>query len=79
MVARAVYNWGLWLANIARRGEKPWDQTTFAPAMEWVSSEVTVRHLTMVGRGSPRAGGRGRAVFRRGRASQGWGCPLRSP
>lgn len=47
MVTRAVYNWGMWLANIARRGEKPWDQTTFAPAMEWVSSEVTVRHLTM--------------------------------
>lgn len=58
MVTRAVYNWGMWLANIARRGEKPWDQTTFAPAMEWVSSEVTVRHLTMVGGGWRSMGGR---------------------
>ncbi|KXZ45724.1 hypothetical protein GPECTOR_51g710 [Gonium pectorale] len=47
MVTRAVYNWALWLANIARSGGKPWDQTTFAGAIEWVSGEVTVRHLSM--------------------------------
>ncbi len=52
MVMRAVYNWALWLANIARRGEKPWDQTTFAPAMESVSVEVTMRHLNLVRRGA---------------------------
>ncbi|GFR42815.1 hypothetical protein Agub_g3705 [Astrephomene gubernaculifera] len=47
MVARAIYNWALWLANIARRGDKPWDQTTFAGAIETVSGDVTVRHMSM--------------------------------
>jgi hypothetical protein len=51
MTVRAVYNWALWLANIARGGGKPWDQTTFAGAIESVSTEVTLRHLNMVGRG----------------------------
>ncbi|KAG2431405.1 hypothetical protein HXX76_009420 [Chlamydomonas incerta] len=47
MVTRAVYNWAMWLANIARSGGKPWDQTTFAGAIEWVSGEVSVRHMSM--------------------------------
>ncbi|PNH06928.1 hypothetical protein TSOC_006659, partial [Tetrabaena socialis] len=47
MVTRAVYNWGLHLANIARRGEKPWDQLTFGGAMEFISLEVSVRHLSL--------------------------------
>ena len=46
MVTRAVYNWAMWLANIARSGGKPWDQTTFAGAIEWVSGEVrAVAHV----------------------------------
>ncbi|GIM06791.1 hypothetical protein Vretimale_11039 [Volvox reticuliferus] len=47
MTTRAIYNWAMWLRNIARRGEKPWDQHTFAAAVEWVSSHVSVRHLSM--------------------------------
>ncbi|EFJ47863.1 hypothetical protein VOLCADRAFT_91495 [Volvox carteri f. nagariensis] len=47
MVTRAIYNWALWLRNIALTGNKPWDQSTFAPAVEWVSSDVSVRHLSM--------------------------------
>ncbi|KAG2485729.1 hypothetical protein HYH03_015538 [Edaphochlamys debaryana] len=47
MVARAVMNWGYWLTDILRSGGTAWDQRTFAAAMQYVSTDVTRRHLSL--------------------------------
>lgn len=47
MVTRAMYNWALHLATVAKAGGKPWDQTSFAPVIEWLSADVSLRHMSM--------------------------------
>ncbi|PNW84175.1 hypothetical protein CHLRE_04g224300v5 [Chlamydomonas reinhardtii] len=47
MVARAVVNWMAWLVNLAQWSRPSLDQSTFGAAMEWMSTDLGTKVLSL--------------------------------